>query len=418
MLRVAALAAGDRAVYRYVRRVFSPRFAPIDGDNVWGHILAEVRQQPVWQQFAARAATEESIRASARTRAGHAARKGSLSIPASGDTAASQTTVNDSGTGRMGGVGQTSVADTNTGSTPDVAPTNDGFDGGFDLDPATNVGASNRGRATAVDQSNRTYNQDPLTTTTTTAGPNESISNEPAAAHAERESNVFDKPDGASQRPVTTAEPLVTARSGSGPGGLAPPADAPGEEAAVRAFEDANGRRSTRPSGNLLGLAEPVPPGRARAERAGDTGWAWLTAAVYEAVEAGSAFVAPRRLREIMARWKREGLPSGDGSRQTADGSDQPSAVSRQHGTETADLRLPAADSVLGNAPDFALPHGFGSQADVGVCDLAFERRARAGCAARAGRGHGDRRIPRRRGDDCRHREANRRSGSPAIMPG
>ena len=39
VLRVAELAARDRAVYRYVRRVFSPRFAPIDGDNVWGRIL-------------------------------------------------------------------------------------------------------------------------------------------------------------------------------------------------------------------------------------------------------------------------------------------------------------------------------------------------------------------------------------------
>ena len=222
---------------------------------------------------------------------------------------------------------------------------------------------SNRGQATAVDQTNRTYNQTELTTTTTTAGPNESISNEPAAAHAERESNVFDKPDGASQRPVTAAEPLVTGirersrRSGRADGRA-------GEEAAVRAFEDANGRRSTPAERQLLrGLADRFDPAaRERSEPGRDTGWAWLTAAVYEAVEAGSAFVAPRRLREIMARWEREGLPSGDGSRQTADGSDQPSAVSRLHGTETADLRLPAADSVLGDAPDFALPHGFGSR--------------------------------------------------------
>ena len=75
VLRVAELAARDRAVYRYVRRVFSPRFAPIDGDNVWGRILPQVRLTPVWQGLATRAAAEED-RASARTRAGHAARKG------------------------------------------------------------------------------------------------------------------------------------------------------------------------------------------------------------------------------------------------------------------------------------------------------------------------------------------------------
>ena len=54
VLRVAELADRDRAVYRYVRRIFSPRFAPIDGDNVWGRILPQVRLNPVWQGLAAR----------------------------------------------------------------------------------------------------------------------------------------------------------------------------------------------------------------------------------------------------------------------------------------------------------------------------------------------------------------------------
>jgi hypothetical protein len=39
------------------------------------------------------------------------------------------------------------------------------------------------------------------------------------------------------------------------------------------------------------------------------TGWAWIGAAIYEAVDAGSAYVAPRRIREIAARWRREGRP-------------------------------------------------------------------------------------------------------------
>ena len=39
------------------------------------------------------------------------------------------------------------------------------------------------------------------------------------------------------------------------------------------------------------------------------SGWGWLEAAVWEAVEAGSAFVAPRRLREILLRWGRDGFP-------------------------------------------------------------------------------------------------------------
>ena len=70
----------DRAVYRYVRRVFSPRFSPIDADNVWSRILPEVQRTPLWQGLAAKAAAEDD-RASARTRAGHAARGGTARKP-------------------------------------------------------------------------------------------------------------------------------------------------------------------------------------------------------------------------------------------------------------------------------------------------------------------------------------------------
>jgi len=82
----------------------------------------------------------------------------------------------------------------------------------------------------------------------------------------------------------------------------------------LRAFESANDRAATPAERKLLrDLAarfEPV----AEAARQGRTdvpgsGWGWLEAAVWEAVEAGSAFVAPRRLREILQRWERDGFP-------------------------------------------------------------------------------------------------------------
>ncbi|MCS7051483.1 MAG: hypothetical protein NZL87_07700, partial [Thermomicrobium sp.] len=78
VLRVVELAARDEAVYRYIRHVFSPRFAPIDRDNVWHQILPVLRRHPLWQQLAARAAAEEA-RFSARTKAGHARRKAAQS---------------------------------------------------------------------------------------------------------------------------------------------------------------------------------------------------------------------------------------------------------------------------------------------------------------------------------------------------
>src|SRR5215212_6934851 len=141
VLRVAELAARDRAVYRYVRRVFSPRFAPIDGDNVWGRILPEVRLTPVWQGLAARAAAEEN-RASARTRAGHAARKDAATetepsldsgatppffAPAVGDGTAITAGGNDSASVTSRPDAEASVAISNSGSEVDVGGTNRGL---------------------------------------------------------------------------------------------------------------------------------------------------------------------------------------------------------------------------------------------------------------------------------------------------
>jgi hypothetical protein len=98
-----------------------------------------------------------------------------------------------------------------------------------------------------------------------------------------------------------------------GPGSQ-PPFDAPAEHAALHAFESANDRAATPAERKLLrDLAARCQPAAETANRqradVPASGWAWLEAAVWEAVEAGSAFVAPRRLREILLRWEREGFP-------------------------------------------------------------------------------------------------------------
>jgi hypothetical protein len=74
-----------------------------------------------------------------------------------------------------------------------------------------------------------------------------------------------------------------------------------------------------------------------------------VAAAVYEAVEAGSAYVAPRRLREILTRWERDGFPGQE--RGTAPVSTPP----RERAESTASYTLADGD-------DFELPHGFGSR--------------------------------------------------------
>ena len=174
VLRVAELAARDRAVYRYVRRVFSPRFAPIDGDNVWGRILPQVRLTPVWQGLAAKAAAEED-RASARTRAGHAARKVAASetepsseflttppffAPSAGDGAAIAPGVNDSGSVTSPSTDSSSVASSNTGLDVDVGETNRGWR----RKPRSTVAPSNEAGQTDVAPSNTTYHQSSTTT--------------------------------------------------------------------------------------------------------------------------------------------------------------------------------------------------------------------------------------------------------------
>jgi hypothetical protein len=306
VLRVAELAARDRAVYRYVRRVFSPRFAPIDGDNVWGRILPQVRLTPVWQGLAARAAAEED-RASARTRAGHAARKGAATetdpslesaatppffAPAVGDGTAITAGGNDSASVTTLTDGETSVAAINTGSGADV----DGTNRGLRQKRPSSVAPVNEARQTVVEPSNTTYHQ----SSTTTKGVTDEFKDRGPVAGD----------DGAPTVAKTTS--TRTVRPG-GPGER-PPEDGPGETAALRAFESANDRASTPAERKLLrDLAARFEPVAATAYQERDdvpgSGWGWLEAAVWDAVEAGSAFVAPRRVREILLRWERDGFP-------------------------------------------------------------------------------------------------------------
>ncbi|MFM9107558.1 MAG: hypothetical protein ACKOWF_12765, partial [Chloroflexota bacterium] len=268
VLKVADLAERDRAVYRYLRRVFSPRFAPIDSGNVWIRILPEVRQTSVWQRLAQRAEAEET-RASARTRAGHASRKGPAAaqpgvagaagdgdffVPGGGDGVASARVDSDSGGVDSLPAGATIAGGSNTGWETVV----DGSNEGFSPAAASDVAPANPAGPTSVGPVNTTYYQERETTTT-----------------------------------------------GSGPGEA--PEDAPGRRAAVRAFEMANDRASTPAERSLLGqIAERID---AAAVAGGRSGWGWVEAGIIEAVEAGSRYVAPRRVREILLRWEREGHP-------------------------------------------------------------------------------------------------------------
>jgi hypothetical protein len=293
-LKVAELAEANPAIYRYVRRVFSQRFAPIGPNNVWVDLIVELRKHELWRRLEEKTAKEEE-RATARTKAGHASRKGLLDASGARDAAALAPAGNDSGAVTTDGPesgSKTSVAIINKGLATDVGASNEGSDAsvassndGFAESEPTIVAPLNTANPTRVAPTNRMYNQSTLTTTTTSST-----------------GEVLQAND-VSRTAVTGENRAVTDELRPAPG------DGPAQQRAIVAFQDANGRVASAAERTLLArIAERYDEAALRQSPL-ESGWSWIAAAVYEAVEAGSAFVAPRRVREILTRWEREGAP-------------------------------------------------------------------------------------------------------------
>jgi hypothetical protein len=357
VLRVAELAKRDAAVFRYVRRVFSERFRPIDGDNVWQAILTELRNDPTWRELQDRTSVIEK-RASARTRAGHQSRAGSTQTKKQTEDSATDTAEPDDTNeallpdaqqnGRRLSHAATSVDDSNTGShrptETAVEPTNTAL--GVDVAASNNgsgqfrrssAAASNDGPEGVVEPSNTTYDQSLSTTTTTTtrlidAGRD---GNEhrplPARSRPTVQSAVGERGETdegvASSRGVAVVEngtamarPVADWNEGDDDGQRAagtrvgggtgerrladPAAGGPLVDPSplvISTFEAANDRRVTPLERHLLAELERDADSPARA--AGATGADWVVAAMREAVASGSTFVAPKRIREIVTRW-------------------------------------------------------------------------------------------------------------------
>src|SRR5690606_31913666 len=106
----------------------------------------------------------------------------------------------------------------------------------------------------------------------------------------------------------------VAVQQSYGPGDREAPVDQAAQEAAFRNFHDANHRDATIAERKLLrDLAERFEPAARACSLPGlQSGWQWVAAAILDAVDAGSAYVAPRRVREILLRWEREGPPGID----------------------------------------------------------------------------------------------------------
>jgi hypothetical protein len=124
-------------------------------------------------------------------------------------------------------------------------------------------------------------------------------------------------------------EPIsVTDDGGSGPGPV--PDERRDKEATVRLFDEANGRVSStaarRQLDRIAGNFEEL------ADSAGVSSWTLVGSAIEEAVSSGSAFVAPKRIREILTRWNRDGVPGMYAG--NAQGGDDASRPVTSHVTE------------------------------------------------------------------------------------
>jgi hypothetical protein len=347
VLRVAELASRDAAVFRHVKRIFSERFTPIDRDNIWHHILAEVANHPVWQELTDKTAKIEA-RASARSRAGHKARgKQAADTPVSptlmttGHSDAEllgnderlvegpqNEKTSDAQTNNGLGSHSSAVASGNSGSGIDVDPVNTGSQGG----DTSSAETTNNGQESVVAPSNATYYQEISTTTTTSSSGNDTntergLSDAHGTDHLHEESVTVSESAGQDESPpaqnagvdglddnttpvqtsdnpgIESASRQPAQRSLADPAAGGPLVDP--SPLVVSLFEAANNRACSPLERILLGEIER-DAGDAAA-RCGETGADWVAAAVREAVSSGSAFVAPKRISEIVKRWSSSG---------------------------------------------------------------------------------------------------------------
>ena len=290
--KVVELATEDTAVYRRIKHIFGSKFKPIDPQSVWYEIIAELEPTANWQKLRA-IALEDERRTSERSRKGHAARRkntGSTKavttgeksvtpvalVPAVSQDSTATTVGNNSGndsTVASESPLKSTAAQISNGSETSAAQSSNASG----VQPSSDAAPINSGSAT-IAQTTSTTNYTDQTTTTT---------GDKEAQTEVRNTNVHGR------------EPVEDFGGG--------PDDSRDRELTLRLFDEANENPVSVAARRVLGrvatdfadLATPV----------GISGWALTGLAIEEAVASGSAYVAPKRVREILNRWKRDGIP-------------------------------------------------------------------------------------------------------------
>ena len=296
VLHVLNLADKRPEVYRHIRHVLVPGFQPISSGNIWHRLLAELKTNPLWIRLAEKAAAEEA-RFADRARKGHQSRRGNAESATGIESSAPApvpTAIKPGGSAPIGidiwVPGETAPA---SGDPGDQKSTGEEINNAlstigelFNHAGGSSDELSNGAGPGLVELFTRKEDKSQTTTTTTNRGSDFSI---PVSVTDE---------NGRVTEPVTTTTGL--SQIGNGPGAqTAGDGDGPNRAVAMRAFAEANQRLASPAEERLLGqIAQLVPdPDR----------WKWVSDAIYEAVDTGSEYVAPKRVREIVRRWLVEG---------------------------------------------------------------------------------------------------------------
>ncbi|MGI8856720.1 MAG: DnaA N-terminal domain-containing protein [Thermomicrobiales bacterium] len=353
VVRVLELANRDRNVFRHVRHIFGAQFAPIDRTSIWHYLLPELRQFPLWQQLAERAERER--------------RGGKKIVPLIAAEEPATIDATDTTIPQISDIGTPSIADTEeeeavttdkgqiigddfgarTNGVPrvdaeivpeplDVMPSDAEVDSTYDegmmrielarppfVWPADSM--YHQGEETKEETSTST------TSTSTSASVRESVSDIFAAlAERDRRERRGEPPPDDHDATTATDDP-----SRFLPEQPLPPAPALPEDGAVivraldvtdptpnalahqtasivdieAALTMANGRPPSDMEISLLvQVARECEPAAQSQGYGPGTGLGWVLAAIWEAVNSGSQFVAPKRIAAICDRWIIEGF--------------------------------------------------------------------------------------------------------------
>lgn len=348
VVRVLELADRDRNVFRHIRHIFGAQFAPIDRTSIWHYLLPELRQLPLWQQLAERAERErrggKKILALAPPEQEATNVSTGPTITANDDIAPQPIEVL--------GENAPSLADKGAPSDIGLIPRTDGVaridaekvPEALDVTPddAEQYTIPDEGttpiesaRSPFVSPVDRTYDQEgeskeETRTSTRSTSTRESVSSifEALAEREERERRAAISPDAISptgkNTPSVPDQPLPPVPNLPEDGTVIvraldvtePPNTAYAQQTATitdieAALTMANGRPPSDMEISLLvQVARECDPAAQEQGYGPGTGLGWVLAAIWEAVNSGSQFVAPKRVAAICDRWIIEGFGS------------------------------------------------------------------------------------------------------------